>query len=69
MPAGREWISSQRITRVVDKRVYTAGRVPPDFKFPLRESQQAVFDEIDDNAIINAWVSWGKDFYWLSHSG
>ena len=28
----------------------------------MRESQQAVFDEIDDSAIINAWVSWGKTF-------
>jgi superfamily II DNA or RNA helicase len=41
----------------------------PDFKFPLRESQQAVFDEIEDNAIINAWVSWGKTFTGLAIAG
>ena len=53
---------------VVDKRV----EVPedfPEFKFPLRESQQAVFDEIEDNAIINAWVSWGKTFTGLAIAG
>lgn len=50
---------------IVDKRVY----IPidfPTFKFPLRESQQEVYDDVDDNCIINAWVSWGKTFTGLA---
>ena len=39
---------------IIDKRLILPEDFP-DFKFPLRESQQAVFDEIEDNAIINAW--------------
>jgi superfamily II DNA or RNA helicase len=38
----------------------------PEFKFKLRASQQRVYDAVDDNAIINAWVSWGKTFTGLS---
>ena len=50
---------------IVDKRI----EVPvdfPEFRFPLRESQQAVYDQIDSSAIINAWVSWGKTFTGLA---
>tara|TARA_B110000305_G_scaffold207727_1_gene239460 strand:- start:1785 stop:3068 length:1284 start_codon:yes stop_codon:yes gene_type:complete len=53
---------------IVDKRL----NVPvdfPDFRFDLRESQQLVYDEIEDNAIINAWVSWGKTFTGLAIAG
>ena len=53
---------------IVDKRI----NVPvdfPDFRFDLRESQQAVYDELDDNCIINAWVSWGKTFTGLAIAG
>ena len=32
----------------------------------MRKSQQDVYDEIDDNVIINAWVSWGKTFTGLA---
>lgn len=53
---------------VVDKRVEVLEDFP-EFKFPLRESQQAVFDQIEDNAIINAWVSWGKTFTGLAIAG
>lgn len=53
---------------VVDKRVYVPVDFP-EFKFPLRESQQAVYDEIEDNSIINAWVSWGKTFTGLAIAG
>jgi superfamily II DNA or RNA helicase len=35
---------------------------PLDFKFTLRDSQQSVYDEVQDSCIINAWVSWGKTF-------
>ena len=53
---------------IVDKRTNVPVEFP-EFKFPLRESQQAVFDEIEDNAIINAWVSWGKTFTGLAIAG
>jgi len=53
---------------VVDKRIYVPADFP-EFKFPLRESQQVVYDEIKDNAIINAWVSWGKTFTGLAIAG
>jgi superfamily II DNA or RNA helicase len=52
IPAGYE---------IKDKRV----EVPvdfPEFRFPLRDSQQEVYDKLDDNAVINAFVSWGKTF-------
>jgi superfamily II DNA or RNA helicase len=53
---------------IVDKRV-TAPMQFPEFKFELRASQKAVCDLIDDNAIVNAWVSWGKTFTGLAIAG
>jgi superfamily II DNA or RNA helicase len=53
---------------IVDKRV-THPIDFPEFKFDLRESQKAVYDDIQDNAIINAWVSWGKTFTGLAIAG
>jgi superfamily II DNA or RNA helicase len=53
---------------VIDKRV-TCPTDFPEFKFELRESQKAVYDDIQDNAIINAWVSWGKTFTGLAIAG
>jgi len=53
---------------IVDKREYMPVDLP-DFKFDLRESQQLVYDAIEDNAIINAWVSWGKTFTGLAIAG
>jgi len=50
---------------IIDKRV----SVPTEhekFKFDLRPSQKRVHDEIQDNAIVNAWVSWGKTFTGLA---
>ena len=50
---------------IIDKRV----SVPTEhekFKFDLRPSQKRVHDEIEDNAIVNAWVSWGKTFTGLA---
>ena len=44
---------------VIDKRVTSPVELP-EFKFTLRPSQQKVHDEIQGNAIVNAWVSWGK---------
>ncbi len=46
---------------IIDKRIRHDIEFP-DFKGVLRDSQQTVWDEIDDNAIINAKVSWGKTF-------
>ena len=53
---------------VVDKRELSPVELP-EFRFDLRESQQAVYDAIEDNAIINAWVSWGKTFTGLAIAG
>ena len=53
---------------IVDKRVSLPVELP-DFKFDLRASQLEVFDAIEDNAIINAWVSWGKTFTGLAIAG
>ena len=46
---------------IVDKRSIKSIKFPP-FKLVLRPSQQAVFNEVKDSSIINAWVSWGKTF-------
>jgi superfamily II DNA or RNA helicase len=46
---------------IKDKRVLLPVDFPK-FKFDLRQSQQDVYDAIEDNAIINAFVSWGKTF-------
>jgi superfamily II DNA or RNA helicase len=53
---------------IKDKRVLAPTDFPK-FKFNLRASQQAVQDELVDNAIINASVSWGKTFSGLSIAG
>jgi superfamily II DNA or RNA helicase len=53
---------------IVDKRI-TVPVDFPEFRFPLRDSQQLVFDELNDNCIINAWVSWGKTFTGLAIAG
>jgi superfamily II DNA or RNA helicase len=50
---------------VIDKRVVNEIK-HEKFKFDLRPSQKKVHDEIDDNAIVNAWVSWGKTFTGLA---
>ncbi len=53
---------------IVDKRIEKPVEFP-EFKFDLRPSQKAVYDEIKDNSIINAWVSWGKTFTGLAIAG
>lgn len=46
---------------VIDKR--SLHDMPfPNPKFDLREDQQQVYDEVDDNCLINAAVGWGKTF-------
>jgi superfamily II DNA or RNA helicase len=46
---------------IVDKRVLVPTELPA-FNGKLRPSQQIIHDEIEDSAIINAWVSFGKTF-------
>lgn len=46
---------------IVDKRVFKPVVFPP-FRMILRDSQQEIHDEVDDNAMINAKVGWGKTF-------
>ena len=53
---------------IIDKRLMPKADFP-DFKFPLRASQQEVYDDLDDNCIVNAWVSWGKTFTGLAMAG
>jgi len=53
---------------VVDKRLEMPVDFP-DFKFDLRPSQKDAYDEVEDNCIINAWVSWGKTFTGLAIAG
>ena len=58
IPMGREDLIPPEY-EIVDKRVENEIDFP-DFKYDLRPSQQKVHDEVYDNSIINAWVSWGK---------
>jgi len=67
IPVGRTDLIPQDY-EVVDKREAIKADFPK-FKFDLRESQKAVYDELNDNAIINAWVSWGKTFTGLAIAG
>ncbi len=53
---------------IVDKRILLPAEFP-EFKFGLRESQQVIHDELNDNAIINAKPSWGKTFAGLAIAG
>ena len=58
IPVGRDDLIPDGY-EIIDKRVTSPVELP-DFKFTLRPSQQRVHDEIQGNAIVNAWVSWGK---------
>jgi len=46
---------------ISDKRT-KVPEIFPEFKFELRDSQARVYNLVEDNAIINAFVSWGKTF-------
>lgn len=60
LPQGRQDLIPEHY-EIVDKRITVP--VPfPDPKFPLRDSQQPVYDEINDTVFINALVGWGKTF-------
>jgi superfamily II DNA or RNA helicase len=60
IPSGRLDLVPSEYT-IVDKRVLKPVEFP-EFKFTLRESQQEVYDQLKDSAVINAFVSWGKTF-------
>jgi superfamily II DNA or RNA helicase len=60
MPQGRTDLIPDHY-EIVDKRVNYV--VPfPDPKYPLREAQQVVYDDVSDTCFINALVGWGKTF-------
>ena len=67
IPSGREDLIPID-HEIVDKRILKPVEFPP-FIFELRPSQQSVYDEVNDSAIINAWVSWGKTFTGLAIAG
>ena len=67
LPIGRTDLIPEHY-EIVDRRINKPVEFP-EFKFELRESQKAVYDEIEDNSIINAWVSWGKTFTGLAIAG
>jgi superfamily II DNA or RNA helicase len=67
LPIGRMDLIPEHY-EIIDKRVHVPVEFP-EFKFDLRDSQKKVYDEIEDNAIINAWVSWGKTFTGLAIAG
>jgi superfamily II DNA or RNA helicase len=67
IPVGRTDLIPEHY-EIVDKRLMKPVEFP-EFRFELRESQQKVYEEIEDNAIINAWVSWGKTFTGLAIAG
>lgn len=53
---------------IIDKRQLAPVDFP-EFKFKLRESQQEIYDDITDSALINAKVSWGKTFMGAAIAG
>ena len=60
IPSGREDLIDDDY-EVVDKRVLIPAEFP-EFQYELRPSQEEVYQKVEDNCIINAWVSWGKTF-------
>ena len=67
IPVGRMDLIPEHY-EIVDKRLMKPVEFP-EFRFDLRPSQEKVYAEIEDNAIINAWVSWGKTFTGLAIAG
>ena len=60
IPQGRTDLVPQDY-EFVDKRVTNVVPFPLP-RFPLRDSQQPVYDEVVDTCFINALVGWGKTF-------
>jgi len=64
-PVGRTDLIPKNF-EIVDKRSFNTINDFPQFKFPLRLSQQEICDDVDDNCIINAKVGFGKTFTGLA---
>jgi len=64
IPAGRTDLIPPNY-EIVDKRVFSPVDFP-EFNGELRESQQEIYDAVDDNCLINAKVGWGKTFMALA---
>jgi len=64
VPSGRFDLIPEEY-EISDKRML-APMDFPDFRYELRASQKEVYNAIEDNCIINAWVSWGKTFTGLA---
>ena len=64
IPAGRKDLIPPGHT-IVEKRTLAPIDFPK-FKFELRESQQDIYDAVDDNCLINAKVGWGKTYMALA---
>lgn len=60
IPAGRRDLIPEGYI-ISDKTIDNPVKFPT-FKFPLRESQQLIYDQVDSSCIINANPSWGKTF-------
>lgn len=67
LPIGRTDLIPEHY-EIIDKRINKPVDFP-EFRFELRQSQKDVYDAIEDNSIINAWVSWGKTFTGLAIAG
>lgn len=64
LPAGRTDLIPQD-HEIVDKRILAPVDFP-EFRGELREAQQEIYDDVEDNCLINAKVGWGKTFMALA---
>lgn len=60
LPVGRQDLIPKGYS-IVDNRTLVPVEFP-EFKFELREDQQAIYEQVEDNCLINANPSWGKTF-------
>lgn len=60
IPSGRQDLIPPGY-EIIDKRIFSPVVFPP-FTATLRESQQVIYDAIEESCIINAQPSWGKTF-------
>jgi len=67
MPIGRLDLIPEGY-EIIDRRVLQPAEFPP-FKGILRPSQQEIYEEVEDNVMLNAWVSFGKTFTALAVAG
>ena len=60
IPIGRQELIPEDF-ELVEKRVEVPAKFP-EFRATLRESQQKVYDDVNESCMINAPPSWGKTF-------